>query len=192
MSLDPLPAMVWVDVETTGLDQHKGWLLEVGMIITDADLFELSRASWVLKFERDNMAEIEDEALKMHTASGLLFQAIASYETVASVDEKMLRWLDSRVGYSAMKGMPMAGSTVQFDRSWLAEHLPRVEKHFHYRNIDVSTIKNLARLWYPNFPKWDGGRKLHRALPDLEDSIEELQYYRSRVFAGAMVKGGIG
>jgi oligoribonuclease len=185
------PAMVWVDVETTGLNPFGGWLLEVGMIITAADLHQIARKSWILKFNREYMSEIADEALKMHTSSGLLFEAMASHETLASATLSMREWLDSRVGYSAMKEMPMAGSTVQFDRAWLAHHLPLVEERFHYRHIDVSTLKNLARLWYPELLKWTGDRKLHRALPDLEDSITELDYYRRHVFAGGPIKDGI-
>lgn len=181
------PSMVWVDVETTGLNPREGWLLEVGMIATDADLNELSRSSWVQHFDRDNMPHIADEALKMHTASGLLFEAIASRETKPSIEASILQWLDSRVGYSLMKRMPMAGSTVQFDRAWLAQHLPGVEKHFHYRNVDVSTVKNLARLWYPTIPGWHTVQKLHRALPDLEESIAELAFYRQEIFGSQLV-----
>ncbi len=171
--------MVWLDVETSGLNElpkkaADGKLLEVGMIITTELLEPVSRAAWAFQITRDDLPIFEDEALKMHLASGLLFECYGIRQAPAATQRDILRWMDSRIGSNVK--LPMAGSTVGFDRRWIEAHLPGVFARFHYRNIDVSTVKNLARMWVPDLPEFKG-RKLHRALPDLEDSIAELKFY---------------
>lgn len=171
--------IVWLDVETSGLNElpkkaADGKLLEVGMIITTELLEPTHRASWTFQITRDDLPTFEDEALKMHMASGLIFECYGVHQAPAATQRDILRWMDSRIGNGVK--LPMAGSTVGFDRRWIEPHLPDVFKRFHYRNIDVSTVKNLARMWVPSLAEFHG-RGTHRAIPDLEDSIAELRFY---------------
>lgn len=186
-----LPDMVWVDVETTGLSTE-GKLLEVGFVTTDSNLKVLSKSNWLFSIDRADLSTFENEALKMHSASGLLFDCLGAPKTGLSphlrsgegVVSGMERWLKYQINWvEGAQGFPMAGSSVHFDRAWLKARAPLIEKLFHYRNIDVSTLKNLARLWYPDLPAWGGDRKTHRAIADIEDSIAELAYYRECIFS---------
>ena len=166
------PALLWVDIETTGLIPRESQILELGLRVTDAYLTTLSEASWVVKFERSGLSNLSDFILRMHTKNGLIFECMESSMTIAEVEDAALRWAYSRVPHP----VPMAGSTVGFDRSFLREHVFAVDQLAHYRSFDVSTIKLAARLWTPDIPLFEG-RETHRVLPDIEDSVQELRYY---------------
>jgi oligoribonuclease len=175
----------WLDLETEGLDPKRDLILELGMIVTDDDLVERHRASWVLQLDPDRDLDLKPVVRQMHTASGLLAECAAAEMYVDDVEQEVLAWL-----YAA--GVPretqLAGSTIGFDRSFLAEQMSELLKHFHYRSIDVSTLMELARRWYPDIyagrPGADESKKPHRALADLEHSIATLKYYRDRIFVG--------
>lgn len=164
--------IAWVDVETTCLDPNEGDLLEVGIVLTDDWLVELDKTSAVIQPRQETTWGAG--VMRMHADSGLRRESLSwSALPLRNVEDCLVGWLEKRVGDGPP---PLAGSTVGFDRAWLKATMPRLEALFHYRSIDVSSLKELNARW--GFaPKWDAGRKLHRALPDIEDSIDELRHY---------------
>lgn len=165
----------------TGLDVSIDELVEVAVVITDYDLVAVDPGfSIVIKPDPsayDNMAEF---VLNMHRESGLLDEiphGVSLADAEFAVNEYILRFVP------IAKTAPLAGNTIGTDRTFLAKYMPRVDNHLHYRSIDVSSIKELSRRWFPrvyfNAPAKDGG---HRALADILESIRELQYYRRAVF----------
>jgi oligoribonuclease len=173
--------LVWIDCEMTGLDISIDELVEVAVVITDYDLVAVDPGfSIVIKPDQsafDNMGEF---VLNMHKQSGLLEeipQGVALADAEYAVNEYILKFVPTP------QTAPLAGNTIGTDRTFLAKYMPRVDSHLHYRNIDVSSIKELSRRWFPrvyfNAPAKDGG---HRALADIRESIRELEYYRKAVF----------
>jgi oligoribonuclease len=174
-------ALVWIDCEMTGLDVTIDELVEVAVVITDYDLVPVDPGfSVVIKPDQsawDNMGEF---VRAMHETSGLLEEiphGVALADAEFAVNEYILRYVPTpRIA-------PLAGNTIGTDRTFLAKYMPRVDSHLHYRSIDVSSIKELARRWFPrvyfNAPAKDGG---HRALADIRESIRELDYYRKAAF----------
>ena len=165
----------------TGLDISIDELVEVAVVITDYDLVPVDPGfSIVIKPDQsafDNMGEF---VLNMHKTSGLLEEipsGVALADAEYAVNEYILRFVPTP------QTAPLAGNTIGTDRTFLAKYMPRVDSHLHYRNIDVSSIKELSRRWFPrvyfNAPAKDGG---HRALADIRESIRELEYYRKAVF----------
>ena len=166
----------------TGLDISIDELVEVAVVITDYDLVPVDPGfSIVIKPDQsafDNMGEF---VLNMHKESGLLEEipnGVALADAEYAVNEYILRFVPTP------QTAPLAGNTIGTDRTFLAKYMPRVDSHLHYRSIDVSSIKELSRRWFPrvyfNAPAKDGG---HRALADIRESIRELAYYREAVFA---------
>jgi oligoribonuclease len=173
--------LVWIDCEMTGLDVSIDELVEVAVVITDYDLVPVDPGfSIVIKPDQaayDNMGEF---VLNMHRSSGLLEDipnGVSLADAEFAVNEYILRFVPTA------QTAPLAGNTIGTDRTFLAKYMPRVDSHLHYRSIDVSSIKELARRWFPrvyfNAPVKDGG---HRALADIRESIRELDYYRKAVF----------
>ena len=175
--------LVWIDCEMTGLDLVHDALVEVAAIVTDADLNVLDEGIDVLIAPPQAALDQMDEFVaQMHTASGLL-EALAGPETVSLEDaeRRVLAYVAGHV--PEPRKAPLCGSSVYTDRGFLARDMPALEAHLHYRLVDVSSFKELARRWYPrvyfNAPVKQGG---HRALADIRDSIEELRYYRAALF----------
>ncbi|CAN5255488.1 oligoribonuclease [soil metagenome] len=173
--------LVWIDCEMTGLDVSIDELVEVAVVITDYDLVPVDPGfSIVIKPDQaafDNMGEF---VTTMHKESGLLDEiphGAALADAEYAVNEYILKYVPT-AGTA-----PLAGNTIGTDRTFLAKYMPRVDSHLHYRNIDVSSIKELSRRWFPrvyfNAPAKNGG---HRALADILESIRELGYYRKAVF----------
>jgi len=186
--------MVWVDIETTGLDPTApgAAILELGFKVTTSNLDVTDSVSWIVYLPDDALLAMSNWALEQHGRSGLLALARRSDSDMEKVDRAAENWLYSLVDTAGK--IPMSGSSVHFDRAWLTLLMPRVAQWFHYRNIDVSTVKNLAQLWYPGLAKFneDGVETVqHRSLPDLDNSIAELRYYRDRIFAlpGVVTEG---
>lgn len=169
--------LAWVDIETTGLEAERDEILELGIILTDGRLNEISRASWVIKFDRGDLPRLDDWCLQQHAKSGLLVECFKSEIALDHVEKQAIIWLNSRSSWA--KRVPAAGASVHFDRGFLNIHMPDLNKWFHYGNLDVSSIEKLARLWHPVVEPWKD-RGLHRALPDCEDAIAELAYYREQ------------
>lgn len=174
--------IVWIDCEMTGLDLTKDALVEVACIVTEADLTELDEGfQIVIKPDDlsvlDNMVEV---VTKMHTESGLI-QEIPTGVTLAEAEEKLITYIKSHI--PEPRKSPLAGSSVYVDRGFLIRDMPKVDAHLHYRLLDVSSVKEIVRRWYPRVyfgtPAKVGN---HRALSDIKESIEELRFYRELIF----------
>ena len=175
--------LVWIDCEMTGLDVAIDELVEVAVVITDYDLKPIDPGfEIVIKPDQAALDNMSDFVRDMHRASGLLDDipnGVSLADAEYAVNEYILRHVP------APQTAPLAGNTIGTDRMFLAKYMPRVDSHLHYRNIDVSSIKELSRRWFPrvyfNAPAKEGN---HRALADILESIRELDYYRSAVFIG--------
>jgi oligoribonuclease len=173
--------LVWVDCEMTGLDIGIDELVEVAVVITDYDLVPVHPGfEIVIKPDHDAFEHMNDFVKNMHRESGLLQEipnGVSLADAEYAVHEYILRFVPTP------GTAPLAGNTIGTDRTFLAKYMPRVDKHLHYRSIDVSSIKELSRRWFPrvyfNAPAKDGG---HRALADIRESIRELEYYRKAAF----------
>ncbi|MCU1468903.1 MAG: oligoribonuclease [Glaciihabitans sp.] len=173
--------MVWIDCEMTGLDLSVDELVEVAVVITDYDLVPVDPGfTIVIRPDQTAWDNMGDFVRAMHTASGLLDE-IPSGKSLAEAEYEVLEYILKFV--PGAQSAPLAGNTIGTDRMFLAKFMPRVDSHLHYRSIDVSSIKELARHWFPrvyfNAPAKNGG---HRALADILESIRELEYYRGVVF----------
>jgi oligoribonuclease len=173
--------LVWIDCEMTGLDLGADALIEVAALVTDFDLNVLGEGvDVVIKPPQEALDQMDEFVRNMHTVSGLL-EELDSGLTLAEAEEQVLAYIKQHCPEGSRP--PLAGNTVATDRSFLARDMPGLESFLHYRIVDVSSIKELARRWYPrayfNAPAKNGN---HRALADIQESIEELRYYRSAVF----------
>ena len=173
--------MVWADCEMTGLDLAGDALVEVAALVTDGELNVLGEGvDVIIKPSDEALAQMGDFVRTMHATSGLLDQ-LATGVTMAEAEERVLEYVREFV--PEPRKAPLAGNTIGTDRAFLARDMPTFESHVHYRNIDVSSIKELARRWFPrayySSPAKSGN---HRALADVRESIEELRYYRDAVF----------
>jgi len=176
--------LVWIDCEMTGLDLGNDALVEVAALVTDTELNVLGEGiDVVIRPPQESLDQMLDVVRTMHTSSGLLDE-LADGTTMAAAEEMVLGYIREHVP-SARKA-PLAGNTVFVDRGFLARDMPALEAHMHYRIVDVSSIKELVRRWYPrvyfNSPVKSGG---HRALSDIRESIEELKFYRKAIFVPA-------
>ena len=173
--------LVWIDCEMTGLDINNDELVEIAVVVTDFDLNILDPGlDIVIKPDASALANMGDFVRNMHTSSGLI-EEIPNGVSVAEAEYQVLEYVLRFV--PADQRAPLAGNSIGTDRAFLAKYMPRLDKQLHYRNVDVSSIKELAHRWFPrayfNAPAKDGG---HRALADILESIRELAYYRQSVF----------
>lgn len=171
-------ALVWVDMEMTGLDPQRDRVLEIATIVTDAALAVIAEGP-VLAIHQDDatLAAMDEWNTRTHGASGLVERVRAS-----RIDEREAEriTLDFLAQHVAAGKSPMCGNSICQDRRFMAQHLPRLEAFFHYRNLDVSTVKELARRWAPDLAGQFVKGGAHLALDDIRDSIRELQFYRDR------------
>ncbi len=176
--------IVWIDCEMTGLDLENDALIEVAALVTDFELNQLGDGvDVVIKPEPAALEQMGDFVRDMHTRSGLL----AELDEGVSMEEAQALVLEYVMQHAPEAGKaPLGGNTVSTDRGFLERDMPQLAGHLHYRTIDVSSIKELSRRWYPrayfNAPAKHGG---HRALADIRESIAELRYYREAVFVPA-------
>jgi oligoribonuclease len=174
--------LVWIDCEMTGLDNSRDQLVEIAVIVTDAELNELDEGINIIICPPDlSILEGMDPIVQeMHTSSGLL-ELIPGGVSLAEAEAQILGYVREHVPEA--RKAPLAGSSVYVDRGFLARDMPELDAHLHYRLVDVSSVKELARRWYPRTyfasPEKKGN---HRALGDIRDSIAELRYYREAVF----------
>lgn len=173
--------LVWIDCEMTGLDLVNDALIEVAAIVTDFDLNPVAEGiDVVIKPPREALDQMNDVVTQMHTSSGLLDELDAGM-ALADAEQVVLDYIKQHVPEPGRA--PLAGNSVGTDRAFLLRDMPELESHLHYRVVDVSSIKELSRRWYPrvyyNSPAKTGN---HRALADILESIEELRYYRAAVF----------
>ena len=173
--------LVWIDCEMTGLDLRADALIEVAALVTDFDLNVLGDGvDVVIKPPQEALDQMIEFVTEMHTSSGLLTE-LDKGVTLQEAEDLVLGYIREHCPDGSRP--PLAGNTVATDRAFLARDMPRLESFLHYRIVDVSSIKELARRWYPrvyfNAPAKVGN---HRALADIQESIEELRYYRAAVF----------
>lgn len=177
--------LVWIDCEMTGLDPARDVLVEIAVVVTDSELTLLDDGiDLVLATEAGKLAGMEPVVREMHTESGLLEALSSATTTVAEAEQQVLDYVRRFV--PERRKAPLCGNSIATDRTFLARYMPQLDDHLHYRMVDVSSIKELCRRWYPrvyfNAPAKAGG---HRALADIVESINELRYYREAVFVPA-------
>ena len=173
--------LVWIDCEMTGLDLHRDALIEIAVLVTDGELNIIDDGiDVVIKPPESALKQMSDVVREMHVASGLL-TALPDGVALADAEAQVMRYVRTHVPDA--KKAPLCGNSIATDRSFLARDMPTLDAHLHYRMVDVSSIKELARRWYPRAyfasPEKQGG---HRALADITESIRELKYYRAAVF----------
>lgn len=179
MSEQPPAPLVWVDMEMSGLDPASCAVLEIAVIITDGDLVELAEGPDIVINQPDPVLDDMDQwNTEHHGASGLTERVRQSTVSIADAERTVLSFLEAHTERGAS---PLCGNSVHLDRAFLATHMPAVHEYLHYRNIDVSTLKELVRRWYPSVPIPQKA-EAHRALSDIRESLDELRYYRERVF----------
>ena len=171
--------LVWIDMEMTGLDPDQHITLEIATLITNAELEVLAEGPVIAVARRDNeMLNIDDWSLRTHTNSGLLERVQTSATGIEEAEQLTLDFVREWVG---MKKAPLCGNSVHQDRLFLRNEMPALEAYLNYRIVDVSTIKELVKRWYPNLPTYRKQRT-HLALDDIRESIGELRYYREHIF----------
>jgi oligoribonuclease len=173
--------LVWIDCEMTGLDLARDALIEIACLVTDGDLTVLDDGiDLVIKPPAEAIDQMLAVVREMHTASGLLGE-LASGVTLAEAQDQVLGYVRGHI--AEPRKVPLCGNSIATDRSFIARDMPALDAYLHYRMVDVSSIKELARRWYPRVyfasPPKHGG---HRALADIRESIQELRYYREAVF----------
>jgi len=179
------PNLIWIDCEMTGLDLEKDVLVEIAVLVTDSELNVIGEGiDLVIAATSEQLADMNEFVTQMHTNSGLITE-IPTGISVSAAEDLIIKYLESA---STVAGKsPLAGNSVSVDRSFIARDMPRLNEYLHYRTIDVSSVKELARRWnakvYFNSPAKTGN---HRALGDIQDSIAELAHYRANfLIAGA-------
>jgi oligoribonuclease len=173
--------LVWIDLEMTGLDAEHDVIVEIACIVTDSNLVPLDEGIQLVVHQDEAMlARMDDFVRTMHTKSGLLDEiATAPYDT-AKAEKDVLAYVQQHV--SLPRAAPMCGNSIGMDRRFLAKYMPELDNYVHYRSVDVSSFKELARRWYPAiYRKRPGKAEAHRALGDIQESIEELRYYREQL-----------
>jgi oligoribonuclease len=177
MAQDP-NSLIWIDMEMSGLNPEVDRVLEIAVVVTDSELNTVAEAPVLVVHQADALLNAMDEWNRsVHSKSGLIARVRASALSEAGAEEQMVRFLERFVPPAAS---PMCGNSVHQDRRFLVRHMPRLEAYFHYRNLDVSTLKELARRWNPQVIAGLTKHGKHEALADIHESIEELKYYRER------------
>jgi oligoribonuclease len=172
--------LVWVDMEMSGLLPETDRILEIAMIVTDGDLNIVAEGPVLVVHQEDAVLDRMDAWNKgTHGRSGLIDKVKASTLSEADVEAACLAFLKQHVKSSIS---PMCGNTIHQDRRFMNRYMPKLEAYFHYRNIDVSTIKELCKRWQPEIAKGFSKQQAHTALADIIESVEELRYYREKLF----------
>ncbi len=173
--MDP-QALIWIDLEMTGLNPQTDQILEIATIVTDAQLNIVARGpELAIAHSLTTLQAMDDWNRKQHSGSGLWQRSLEQGVSLAEAEEQTLAFLRP---YVPQRSSPMCGNSICQDRRFLALQMPALEAFFHYRQIDVSTVKELARRWSPAMLEGVLKRNAHTALSDIEDSIDELKHYR--------------
>ncbi|MGB8327946.1 MAG: oligoribonuclease [Steroidobacteraceae bacterium] len=173
--------LIWIDLEMTGLSPESDVIIEIATIVTDPQLVTIAEGPvCAISHPEAVLARMDDWNLRQHTGSGLLGRVRTSSVTLAAAEERTLEFLAEHLESGCS---PMCGNSVCQDRRFLARGMPRLERFFHYRNLDVSTLKELARRWAPGVAESFVKTGAHLALADIRESIRELEHYRARLFA---------
>ncbi len=177
-----LPVLVWMDLEMTGLDPSRHVIVEIATLVTDDELNIVAEGPDLVVHQDDAaLAEMDPVVVEMHTRSGLLEQIRNSTMSLADAGKQTLGFIQSHV--TEARRVPLCGNSIGMDRRFLAAYLPEIEEYLHYRSVDVSTVKELVKRWYPTLI---GSRErkagAHRALDDIRESLSEMKFYRENVF----------
>lgn len=171
--------LVWMDLEMTGLDADNDQILEIATVITDTDLNLIENGpELVIHQSEDVLNSMNDWCKEHHGASGLTEKVRNSRVSLSEAEQLTFDFIKQHV---SLEQAPLCGNSIHQDRNFLAVHMPTLHEYLHYRNIDVSSIKELTFRWYPDLPKFKKANK-HTALEDILESIEELKYYKQQVF----------
>ena len=175
--------LIWIDLEMTGLDPDTDSIIEIATLVTDKELVVIAEGPELAIHQPDEvLARMDEWNQRQHGGSGLLQRVRDSH---VSVVEAQQRTLDFLARYVPAGTSPMCGNSICQDRRFLARSMPELERHFHYRNLDVSTLKELAARWYPAVKSAFSKSGAHRALADIHESIAELRHYRATLFIAA-------
>ncbi|AWB84565.1 oligoribonuclease [Corynebacterium liangguodongii] len=174
--------IVWIDLEMTGLDPERHVIVEVAALVTDAELTILDEGiDLVVHATEEQLAEMDEVVVQMHSDNGLLADIKDSTVSIEEAEEAVLGLVAKHC--DPAHPAPLAGNSIATDRSFIRAHMPRLDAALHYRMIDVSTVKELSRRWFPHaYYKQPAKGMAHRALADIVESIRELDYYRRAVF----------
>lgn len=176
---DPGSNLIWIDLEMTGLDTTADTIIEIATIVTDKHLNELAEGPVLAIGQRKAVMDAMDEwNTEQHGNSGLMARVLESDVTLQQAQQETLEFLNSWVEEGVS---PMCGNSICQDRRFLARQMPELEAYFHYRNLDVSTLKILAQQWAPEVAAGFSKQSTHRALEDIRDSIAELSWYREHL-----------
>ena len=175
MSVSP-DNLIWIDLEMTGLEPQQDHIIEIATIVTDARLEVIAEGPVLAIHQSDEiLGQMDEWNTNTHTASGLVGRVRASRVDEAAAAQQTLDFL---ARYLPERKSPMCGNSICQDRRFLAKHMPQLEAFFHYRNLDVSTLKELVQRWRPELMENLSKKGSHQALDDIRESIEELRYYR--------------
>lgn len=171
--------LIWLDMEMTGLSPENNVVLEVAIVITDSQLNVLAESpSYAIIQPQAELDKMDKWNVNTHTKSGLLARIATDGVQLDFAEKELLKLLKK---YVAKGVSPLCGNTIHQDRKFIVRYMPQLEEYLHYRNIDVSTIKELAKRWYPNIAEGFKKHNKHEALADVHESIEELKYYRQHI-----------
>ncbi|HWV18965.1 MAG TPA: oligoribonuclease [Rhodocyclaceae bacterium] len=169
-------ALIWLDMEMTGLDPEKDKIIELAVVITNSQLETVAEGPvWVVHQSNEVLDGMDDWNKGTHGRSGLIDKVKASTLTEAEVEAQCLEFIKQHV---PARISPMCGNSIGQDRRFMVRYMPKLEEYFHYRNLDVSTLKELVRRWKPELAKGLTKHGKHEALADVHESIDELKYYR--------------
>jgi oligoribonuclease len=173
--------LVWLDLEMTGLDVNRHVIVEIAALVTDEQLEPLDDGIDIVVHQpAEALAEMDDYVRNMHTRSGLLPEIEASTISLADAGARTLDYVRTHVARA--ESAPLCGNSIGVDRRFLDHQLPDLDRYLHYRSIDVSSLKELCRRWYPDvYRKRPTKAEAHRALADIQESIGELRYYREQM-----------
>jgi len=179
MAMDKHSNLIWIDLEMTGLDTVNDTIIEIATIVTDKHLVELAEGPVIaIGQPKETMAAMDDWNTRQHAESGLTERVLESTVAMSEAESRTLAFLSQ---WTEPGVSPMCGNSICQDRRFLAREMPALENHFHYRNLDVSSLKILAELWAPDVAAGFKKASAHRALADIRDSIAELAWYRQHL-----------
>ena len=171
--------LAWIDLEMTGLDPEKHHIIEIACLVTDSNLNIVAEGPELAIFQDEDILSLMNEwNVKQHTSSGLVEKIKSSDISIKEAEDECLKFFQSHI---KQHKSPLCGSSVSHDRRFLIKHMPKLANHFHYRHIDVSSFKEVIKRWYPEEDEFKKASS-HRAMDDIKESVNELKFYREKLF----------